>query len=221
MSGFIGKSSGMSNRGLMSALTHLELGRDNIIVLPKSAVSKTATYNENMLVFDMKGEYDGCDNFGVISECVVIDSLGHLNHGYVKLLRKFITFLEDTGATIEQNKNLIIGVRFSGQERTSGLEYFKVDYLSEDTMERVNEMFFNSKEKFKASLHSNIKPIDTDEVTRHDVYVKVNDIKKIVNEVDYGTLEELEKDINNLVSKYSILTFNNALIRAIEAMSGE
>ena len=221
MSGFIGKSSGMSNRGLRPASYYLELGRDNIIVLPKSTVSKTAITSENMLVVNMKDEYDGCDNFVVISECVVIDSLGHLTHGYVKLLRKFITFLEDTGTTIEQDKNLIIGVRFSEQERTSSLEYFKVDYLSEDTMERVNEMFFNSKEKFRALLPSYIKPIDTNEVTRHDIYVKVNDIKEIVNGVDYGTLEELEKDINSLVSKYSILTFNNALTRAIEAMLGE
>lgn len=221
MSGFIGKSSGMSNRGLRSALLLLELGRDDIIVLPKSAISKTATTSENMLMVNMKDEYDGCDNFGVISECVVIDSLGHLTHGYVKLLRKLITVLEDTGVTIEQDKNLIVGVRFRGQERTSSSEYFKVDYLSEDTMERVNEMFFNSKEKFRASLPSNIKSIDTDEVTRHDIYVKVNDIKEIINEVDYGTLEELEKDINSLVRKYSTSTFNNALTRAIGAMLGE
>ena len=50
---------------------------------------------------------------------------------------------------------------------------------------------------------------------------RLNDIKEIVNEVDYGTLEELEKDINSLVRKYSISTFNNALTRAIEAMLGE
>ena len=221
MSGFIGKSSGMSNRGLRPASYYLELGRDNIIVLPKSAVSKTVTTSENMLVVDMKDEYDCCDNFGVISECVVIDSFGHLNHSYIKLLSKLITVLEDTGAVIEQGKNLIIGVRFRGQERTSGLEYFKVDYLSEDTMTRINGMFFNSKEKFRASLPSNVKTIDTDEITRHDIYVKVNDIKAIINEVDYGTLEELEKDINSMVRKYSISTFNNALTRAIGAMLGE
>lgn len=196
--------------------------KDSILVLPEYAAKTDIKENKNIITGKFK-DLDGySDNEVTLSEGVIIDMDFVMHHCYVNLTQKLMHTLRDTYVTRTQDEYLVIGVRFLGDSKMTGCEYFKTGHLTDELMYKVKGLFINDRSEFIDILSPVFKcTSDSKSDLYKNVHVEINKLQNIITNADGDKLKNIHSDIAELVRKYSNYGDNDTLNQALKSMSGK